>query len=206
MEDLDSRDEPKMWGIEEQDAPILIKCPTKVFRTPSAVMSLLSKWESDKVAVASPAERRRWLRKNGCNWNTFRRWLKDKDLWKAKSKDGRASRRRQTHEKQKKGRFVEQQKMLAGKIRAKRARGLKITALWCRITMTKLVHESGDDDDEKFQASTQWFQRFRRRWGFTFQEKTNVKRKSVQQRLPYVRKHHQYLLYTAFREEPLQIN
>ena len=105
-----------------------------------------------------------------------------------------------------KGRFVEQQKMLVGKITAKRASGLKVTALWCRIIMKKLVHESRDDDAKKFQASTQWFQRFRRRWGFTFQEKTNVKRKSVQQRLPYVRKHHQYLLYTAFREEPLQIN
>ena len=58
---------------------------------------------------------------------------------------------------------------------------------------------------KNFKASAQWFQRFRRRWGFTFQEKTNVKKKSVQQRLPYVRKHHQYLLYTAFREEPLEI-
>ena len=107
--------------------------------------------------------------------------------------------------KTKKGRFLEQQKMLAGKITAKRARGLKVTALWCRITMKKLVHGIRDDD-KKNQASTQWFQRFQRRWGFTFQEKTNVKRKSVQQRLPYVRKHHQYLLYTAFRKEPLQIN
>ena len=96
--------------------------------------------------------------------------------------------------------------MLAVKITAKRARGLRVSGLWCRITMKRLVHETGDDNAKNFKASAQWFQRFRRRWGFTFQEKTNVKKKkSVQQRLPYVRKHHQYLLYTAFREEPLEI-
>ena len=69
--------------------------------------------------------------------------------------------------------------------------------------MRKLVGELGDVPGAKrFKASSQWFHGFRRRWGFTFQEKTNVKKKSVSERLPYVRKYHQYVLYTAFREEP----
>ena len=55
---------------------------------------------------------------------------------------------------------------------------------------------------KNFKASWQWFIAFRKRWGFTFQEKTNVKKYSVQTRLPYVKKFHQYLLYTAFNEEP----
>ena len=33
-------------------------------------------------------------------------------------------------------------------------------------------------------------------------KRRNVKKKSVEARLPYVRKFHQYLLYTAFNEEP----
>ena len=44
--------------------------------------------------------------------------------------------------------------------------------------------------------------KFKRRWGFSFQQRTNVKKKSVAARLPYVRKYHQYLLYKAFKEEP----
>ena len=69
--------------------------------------------------------------------------------------------------------------------------------------MRKLVRERGDDEGaEKFKASSQWMDAFRKRWGFSFQEKTNVKKKSVHARLPYVRKFHQYLLYEAFNEEP----
>ena len=69
--------------------------------------------------------------------------------------------------------------------------------------MRKLVHERGNESRyENFKASAQWFDSFRKRWGFTFQEKTNAKKKSVEARLPYVRKFHQYILYTAFNEEP----
>ena len=38
-------------------------------------------------------------------------------------------------------------------------------------------------------------------WGITFQEKTNVKINKLKARLPYMRKFHQYILYTAFNEE-----
>ena len=110
---------------------------------------------------------------------------------------------RQIHNNQKKGLFAKEQKELVRRITAKRARGLPVTGLWCRITMRKLVRERGDEQGAKnFKASAQWFNSFRKRWGFTFQEKTNVKKSSVEARLPYVRKFHQYLLYTAFNEEP----
>ena len=69
--------------------------------------------------------------------------------------------------------------------------------------MRKLVHELGDENGVKtIKVSWQWFNSFRKRWGFSFQEKTNVKKASVVARLAYVRKFHQYLLYTAFNEEP----
>ena len=69
--------------------------------------------------------------------------------------------------------------------------------------MRKLVHELGDENGAKtFKASWQLVNSFRKRWGFSFQEKTNVKKASVEARLPYVRKFHPYLLYTAFNEEP----
>ena len=62
----------------------------------------------------------------------------------------------------------------------------------------------GDAQGEKknFKASAQWFNSFRKRWEFIFQEKTNVKKTSVEAILPYVRKFHEYLLYSAFHEEP----
>ena len=69
--------------------------------------------------------------------------------------------------------------------------------------MRKLVKDlDGVSDTETFKASCTWFNKFKRRWGFSFQQKTNVKKQSVAARLPYVRKYHQYLLYKAFKEEP----
>ena len=101
-----------------------------------------------------------------------------------------------------KGLFYKQQEELVRRITAKRARGLTVTGTWCRIKMRKLVAELGDAPGAKnYKASPQWFNSFRKRWGFSFQEKTNVKKKSVSERLPYVRKHQQCLLYTAFNEE-----
>ena len=101
------------------------------------------------------------------------------------------------------GRFVPQQKELLKRIFAKRARGLPVTGLWCRIIMKNFVKDlPKTKETEKFVASDKWFFDFRKRWGLSFQEKTNVKRKSVEARLPYVRKHHQYILYSAFKELP----
>ena len=88
------------------------------------------------------------------------------------------------------------QNQLVGRITAKRARGLPVSGLWCRITMRKLVQELGDEIEAKrFKASAQWFNSFGKRWGFTLEEKTNVKKISVEARLPYVRKYHQYIFY-----------
>ena len=107
------------------------------------------------------------------------------------------------HTRQKKGYFFKQQEELVRRISAKRARGLPVTGIWCRITMRKLVAELGDAPGAKgFKASSQWFETYRKRWDSSFQEKTNVKKKSVRERLPYVMKYHQYVLYEAFKEEP----
>ena len=66
-----------------------------------------------------------------------------------------------------------------------------------------LVAELGDAPGAKgFKASSKWFDNFRKRWGFSFQEKTNVMKKSVRERLPYVKKYHLFFLYEAFKEEP----
>ena len=151
----------------------------------------------------SPEERQKWLDKHQCPWNTFRKWLKHREKWISRSRKKSTKSARQIHSKQKKGLFVEQQEELVRRITAKRARGLPVTSLWCRITMHNLVHELGDESGAKtFKASCQWFNSYRKRWGFTFQEKTNVNKTSVEATLPYVRKFHQYLLYTAFNEEP----
>ena len=98
---------------------------------------------------------------------------------------------------------MKQQDDLVRRITTKRARGLPVSGIWCRITMRKLVAELDDAPGAKdFKASSKWFDTFRKRWGFSFQEKTNVKKKSARDWLPYVMKYHQYALYAAFKEEP----
>ena len=50
--------------------------------------------------------------------------------------------------------------------------------MWCRKTMRKLVKDlDAVPDTETFKASCTWFNKFKRRWGFTFKQKTNVKKK-----------------------------
>ena len=83
--------------------------------------------------------------------------------------------------------FVPQQKELVRRITAKRARGLPVTGMWCRLTMRKLVKDiDGVPGTDTFKASSTWFNKFKRRWGFTFQQKTKVKKNSVATRLPSV--------------------
>ena len=67
-----------------------------------------------------------------------------------------------------------------------------------------LVADLGDAPGSKgVTPSSKWFDTFRKRWGFSFQEKTNVKKKSVRERLPYIMNYHQYYVwYEAFKEEP----
>ena len=44
--------------------------------------------------------------------------------------------------------------------------------------MRKLVEDIGGvPGTDTFKASSTWFNKFKRRWGFTFKQKTNVKKK-----------------------------
>ena len=74
--------------------------------------------------------------------------------------------------------------------------------------MRKMVADLGDAPGAKnFKAFSQWFHAFRKKWGFSFQTKTAVKKKSLRDRLPYVRKYHQHLLNTVLmRSNNLFIN
>ena len=112
-----------------------LKRKTKVFRTPAFKAKLISIWDLEKVILMSSEERQKWLDKHGCPWNTFRIWLKHREKWISRSRKKSTKSARQIHSKQKKGLFVEQQEELVRRITAKRARGLPVTGLWCRITM-----------------------------------------------------------------------
>ena len=54
------------------------KRTTKVFRTPLLKAKLILQWDSEGVEFMRPEERQEWLDKQGCPWNTFRKWLKDR--------------------------------------------------------------------------------------------------------------------------------
>jgi len=178
-----------------------LKRKTKVFRTPAFKAKLISIWDLEKVKLIIPKDRQKWLDKHGCPWNTFRKWLKYREKWISRLRKKSTKNARQIHSKQKKGLFVEQQEELVRKITAKRTRGLPVTTLWCRITMRNLVHEFGDESGAKtFKASCQTL--LEKGGDLFFKKRLNVKKTSLEARLPYVRKFHQYLLYTAFNEEP----
>ena len=55
------------------------KRTTKVFRTPLLKAKLILQWDSEGVEFMRPEERQEWLDKQDCPWNTFRKWLKDRN-------------------------------------------------------------------------------------------------------------------------------
>ena len=168
-----------------------------------AKVKLFTLWESNEMSTTRPEEREAWFTKHNVPYHTFRKWLKKRVTLVAKSKRFSTKWKRQDHTQQRKGIFYKKQEELVRRITAKRARGLPVSGTWCRIIMRNLVADLGDVAGAKdFKASSKCYNAFRKRWGFSFQEKTNVKKKSVIERLHYERKHHQYLLYTAFDEEP----
>ena len=55
------------------------KRTTKVFRTPLLKAKLILQWDSEGVEFMRPEERQEWLDEQDCPWNTFRKWLKDRN-------------------------------------------------------------------------------------------------------------------------------
>jgi len=45
----------------------LEKQVTKTFRTPLIIVNMIKKWDTQKVELASVSDRKKWLKKHGCN-------------------------------------------------------------------------------------------------------------------------------------------
>ena len=65
--------------VRKSGAKAGVKQGSNIFRTPSVVVALIRKYEVEAVRNMLVDDRNTWMKKNGCNYNTFRNWLANKD-------------------------------------------------------------------------------------------------------------------------------
>ena len=69
--------------------------------------------------------------------------------------------------------------------------GERVTGLWLRITMKRLVRKHcGDHAADCFKACKKWLRNFARRFGMSLRRKSNSKAEPVEARLPKIRRWH----------------
>jgi len=74
---------------------------------------------------------------------------------------------------------------------AEKKGGQRVTGLWLRIQMKRLVRKHcGDHAADCFKASRHWLQNFARRFGISWRRKSNTKAEPVEVRLPKIRRWH----------------
>jgi hypothetical protein len=78
----------------------------------------------------------------------------------------------------------------------------KTTKHWLRVRMRYIVQRDHAGAVGAFNASEGWCSNFCRRWRISSQCRTNKHKQSVTDRLPAIRKFHQWLIYGLQRSEP----
>ena len=85
--------------------------------------------------------------------------------------------------------------------------GQRVTGLWLRIQMKRLVRKHcGDHAAGCFKASVYWLHNFARRFGMSLRRKTNSKAEPVEVRLPKIRRWHARLRRRLKRDGKLTRN
>ncbi|CAB1096180.1 unnamed protein product [Ectocarpus sp. CCAP 1310/34] len=87
----------------------------------------------------------------------------------------------------------------------RRKRKLKVSTLWLTITFRKLVREMypGDQRAASFCASFRWARRWAKRHNLYKRRRTNLKNKSVEERLPEIQRFHR--LFRKLLQKPVQL-
>lgn len=88
--------------------------------------------------------------------------------------------------------FPEAEKRLYKGFVERRKRKLKVSTLWLTITFRKLVREMypGDQRAASFRASFRWARKWAKRHNLSKRRRTNLKNKSVEERLPKIQRFH----------------
>ncbi|CAB1107192.1 unnamed protein product [Ectocarpus sp. CCAP 1310/34] len=88
--------------------------------------------------------------------------------------------------------FPEAEKRLYKMFAERRKRKLKVSTLWLTIMFRKLVREMypGDQRAAAFRASFRWARKWAKRHNLSKRRRTNLKNKSVEERLPKIQRFH----------------
>ena len=151
-------------------------------------------------------QRLEWLQEHQLTVNNIKTWKRPNnrsEIMKAGSWKSKTEKTSDSHrEKRKVGLFPEQQKTLYNMYRVRRAEGLTVKGIWLTGKMRELLEKDKPPKYNTFKGSDHWIANFVRRWGISNQRQTNKKAKSVEARLPQVRRFHQYAVYQMALEKP----
>ena len=129
--------------------------------------------------------------------STMISWLRRRESIRQSVAAGRsqAAATHSTHwsQKQKTGKFEEQENHLFSEFLAMRLEGKQVTVMWLEARMVQLVRASKAPGGDTFVGSAGWVQKFFVRYNLVIRRTTNVKEKTVQERLPDVVNFYRYL-------------
>ena len=91
-------------------------------------------------------------------------------------------------------RYPRTTKLLVAEFKLRRAKGNKISKLWIKSNMEKKIEMCyGKEEAEKFKASDNWFQHFKRRNNISLRRRTNKKQHSADAARENIQKFHRNL-------------
>ncbi|CBJ33249.1 C2H2 zinc finger protein [Ectocarpus siliculosus] len=100
--------------------------------------------------------------------------------------------------------FPEEEKKLHNMFLARRRRKLKVSTLWLTVTFRKLVQENHPEDQRAaaFSASFRWARKWAKRHKLSKRRRSNLKNKSVEERLPKIQRFHRR--FRKLLQEPVR--
>ena len=119
-------------------------------------------------------------------WNKARESILA-EISKNKNKRNAGSAREARHRRQMVGKKAQKSEkyplaanLLIAEFKLRRAKGNKISKLWLKTKMKKKIESCyGKEEADKFKASNNWFQRFKRRHNISLRRKTNKKKNAA---------------------------
>jgi hypothetical protein len=159
-----------------------------------------------------PNWRKRFFEEHsGVNEDTMRKWKREparSQIFKSALDPNKKIRESKLSweaiQKKRKGKYPIQEKKLFNIFCERREEGYRCHRRWFQARMKLLLRKDQPVEFEKFKCSNFWFEGFKVRYQVSLRAANNKKSKSVEQRLPQIRKFHQTV--KEFRQPPPQMD